>query len=77
MQETIHHALPVADAVVLVDNSRDTARAFTPCYASEADEVLYDLRAARRRHSDRSDHVVGRRGANLRDSDRAGPHFTG
>jgi predicted ABC-type ATPase len=44
-QAAVHHALPVADAVVLVDNSRDAARAFTPCYARAADEVLYDIRA--------------------------------
>ncbi|WP_197337319.1 zeta toxin family protein [Ralstonia solanacearum] len=43
-QQAIRHALPVADAVVLVDNSREAARAFTPCYIRADDDVLYDIR---------------------------------
>ncbi|MHA6896378.1 zeta toxin family protein [Ralstonia pseudosolanacearum] len=46
-QAAIRHALPVANAVVLVDNSRDATQAFTPCYVSAGPEVLYDIRAAR------------------------------
>jgi predicted ABC-type ATPase len=45
-QQAIRHALPVADAVVLVDNSRDPAEAFTPCFVSAATDVLYDIRIA-------------------------------
>ncbi|AMP39510.1 zeta toxin family protein [Ralstonia solanacearum] len=43
-QQAIRHALPVADAVVLVDNSRDASLAFTPSYISAEDNVLYDIR---------------------------------
>ncbi|MBR8024574.1 toxin [Burkholderia cenocepacia] len=45
-QQAIRHALPVADAVVLVDNSRDPSQAFTPCYVSAGADVLYDIRIA-------------------------------
>lgn len=45
-QRAIRYALPVADAVVLVDNSRDPGRAFTPCYVSAGQDVLYDIRIA-------------------------------
>ncbi|MFP3562929.1 toxin [Paraburkholderia sp. SIMBA_030] len=45
-QQAISHALPVADAVVLVDNSRAPAQAFTPCYVSAGTDVLYDIRIA-------------------------------
>lgn len=45
-QQAIRHALPVADAVVLVDNSRDQTQAFTPCYVSAGPELLYDIRIA-------------------------------
>ena len=44
-QQAIRHALPVADAVVLVDNSREASLAFTPCYIRADDRVLYDIRA--------------------------------
>ena len=44
-QQAIGHALPVADAVVLVDNSREASLAFTPCYIRADDRVLYDIRA--------------------------------
>ncbi|WP_346825065.1 hypothetical protein ACEN2Y_00775 (plasmid) [Ralstonia solanacearum] len=37
--------MPVADAVVLLDNSREAARAFTSCYIRADDDVLYDIRA--------------------------------
>jgi predicted ABC-type ATPase len=45
-QQAIGHALPVADAVILVDNSRDAAYAFTPCYVSAGADILYDIRVA-------------------------------
>lgn len=45
-QQAIRHALAVADAVVLMDNSRDPRRAFTPCYVSAGENVLYDIRTA-------------------------------
>jgi predicted ABC-type ATPase len=45
-QLAIRHALPVADAVLLMDNSRDPRRAFTPCYVSAGQDVLYDIRIA-------------------------------
>lgn len=44
-QQAIRHALPVADAVVLVDNSREASLAFTPCHIRADDRVLYDIRA--------------------------------
>jgi predicted ABC-type ATPase len=43
-QQAIRSALPVADAVVLVDNSRDVSKAFTPCYVSSEGSVLFDIR---------------------------------
>jgi hypothetical protein len=43
-QQAIRYALSVADASVLVDNSRDAARAFTPCYISVSDTVSFDIR---------------------------------
>lgn len=45
-QQAIHAALTVADAAVLVDNSRDLARAFTPCYVRTHTDVLFDIRSA-------------------------------
>lgn len=44
-QQAIRHALPVADAVVLVDNSRHASLAFTPCYIRADDKMLYDIRS--------------------------------
>lgn len=43
-QQAIRHAIPLADAVVLVDNSRDTSRAFTTSYVTLGTKVLYDIR---------------------------------
>ncbi|MBN3786041.1 zeta toxin family protein [Burkholderia sp. Ac-20353] len=44
-QKAIGAALTVADAAVLVDNSRDLARAFTPCYVRTQSGVLFDIRS--------------------------------
>ena len=44
-QQAISAALTVADAAVLVDNSRDLARAFTPCYVRAHTDVLFDIRS--------------------------------
>lgn len=44
-QAAIRNALPIADAVVLVDNSRKTSQAFTPCYVRAKSQVSYDIRA--------------------------------
>ncbi len=43
-QQAIRHALAVTDAVILVDNSREPDKAFTPCYVSAGTEVIYDIR---------------------------------
>lgn len=45
-QQAIRAALTVANAAVLVDNSRDLARAFTPCYVRTQADVLFDIRAS-------------------------------
>ncbi len=43
-QQAIGAALTVADAAVLINNSRDLARAFTPCYVRTRTDVLFDIR---------------------------------
>ncbi|MBY0371965.1 zeta toxin family protein [bacterium] len=43
-QRAVREALEVADASVLVDNSRDPKRAFTVCSVRLGPEKLYDLR---------------------------------
>lgn len=43
-QQAIRHAVPIADAAILLDNSRDPSRAFTMCYVGMGDDVLYDIR---------------------------------
>ncbi|QCJ00901.1 zeta toxin family protein [Agrobacterium larrymoorei] len=43
-QVAIRHALDVADASVLVDNSRDEKRAFSVCVVRRQGETLYDIR---------------------------------
>lgn len=48
-QTAIRSALPVADAAILTDNSRDPRHAFTFCRYQLRDRVLFDMRAARRR----------------------------
>ena len=44
-QQALRHAIPIADAAVLVDNSRDPSQAFTTSYVSLGKDVLYDIRA--------------------------------
>lgn len=43
-QQAIRHAVPVADGAILLDNSRHQGDAFTMCYASMGDDVLFDIR---------------------------------
>ncbi|MGA2035717.1 MAG: zeta toxin family protein [Thermoguttaceae bacterium] len=43
-QTAISHALPVVDAAILVDNSRDQERAFTVCRVQAGTDILYDWR---------------------------------
>lgn len=43
-QHAIRHAVPVADAVILVDNSRSSSHAFTPCFMRMGRDVIYDIR---------------------------------
>lgn len=43
-QHAVRHAVPIADAVILVDNSGSASRPFTPCFVSAGPEILYDLR---------------------------------
>ncbi|WP_257541845.1 zeta toxin family protein [Sphingobium sp. CFD-1] len=43
-QKAISHALGVADASILTDNSRDEKRAFTVCRVQLGGEALYDVR---------------------------------
>jgi predicted ABC-type ATPase len=45
-QKAIRHAPEVADAAILVDNSRDEAHAFTVCTVRRKAETLFDLRIA-------------------------------
>jgi predicted ABC-type ATPase len=43
-QRAIGHALHVADAAILLDNSRDLDEAFTVCRVQLQDKIAYDLR---------------------------------
>lgn len=43
-QKAIRHALHVADASILFDNSRSLKQAFTPVFVRTKDEVVYDVR---------------------------------
>jgi len=43
-QKAINHAITVADAAILVDNSRSKEFAFTLCRAQTKNEILFDLR---------------------------------
>ncbi|SFT50649.1 toxin [Paraburkholderia aspalathi] len=43
-QRAIGAALTIADAAVLVDNSRALSQAFTPCYARTRTDLLFDIR---------------------------------
>ena len=45
-QKAIGQAIDVADAAILVDNSRSKEQAFTPCRAQMKNEILFDLRDA-------------------------------
>jgi len=44
-QKAIRHALPVADASILVDNSLDEAKAFSVCRVQIRGKEVFDLRA--------------------------------
>lgn len=44
-QKAIKSALTIADAALLVDNSRDPARSFTPCYVRTHTGVSFDIRS--------------------------------
>ena len=46
-QEAIRHAITVADASILVDNSRTPDEAFTLCRVQKRKNVLFDLRQSR------------------------------
>jgi len=43
-QIAIKHAIPVADAAILTDNSRETKNAFTVCRVQMSTEEVYDIR---------------------------------
>ena len=45
-QKAINQAITVADAAILVDNSRSKELAFTLCRAQTKNEILFDLRGA-------------------------------
>lgn len=44
-QKAIGNALTIADAALLVDNSRDVACSFTPCYVRTRTGVSFDIRS--------------------------------
>ena len=44
-QRAIREAIPIADAAILVDNSREPDVAFTVCRVQMGDEEIYDVRA--------------------------------
>lgn len=48
-QKAISQAIHVADAAILVDNSRTPKLAFTPVHLRKRDKVLYDIRQSKRR----------------------------
>jgi len=45
-QKAIHAAIKIADAAILLDNSRDEKRAFTVCQVQTGDKTLYDIRTS-------------------------------
>ena len=45
-QQAIAAALPIADAAILTDNSRDAKHAFTVVRVQAGTEVIFDIRAA-------------------------------
>jgi predicted ABC-type ATPase len=44
-QEAIRHAVNIADAAILTDNSRETRHAFTVCRIQLGEEEIYDCRS--------------------------------
>lgn len=45
-QQAIRHAVPLADAAILLDNSTESVDAFTMCYACMGEDVMFDIRDA-------------------------------
>jgi predicted ABC-type ATPase len=43
-QEAIKAAVPIADAAILLDNSRSMADAFTVCHVRIGEQLMYDIR---------------------------------
>lgn len=44
-QKAIRHALPVADAAILTDNSLSPKEAFTPVWVQSGADVIFDIRS--------------------------------
>ena len=44
-QQNIKAAIPIADAAILLDNSRDQSHAFSVCVVHQEPSRLYDIRA--------------------------------
>ena len=43
-QKAVHHALPIADAAILADNSLSPKEAFKPVWVQLGDDVIFDIR---------------------------------